>query len=140
MSNAGARYEDVIVSDLIPYFDAHYRTIAKREGRAIAGLSLGGLAAMKFALRYPQKFAFAGSMRGTFGVPITGCLGKAPSAGVLADLQLVFGDEKSPPRGENDVFLLLNQALKDNAVLPYEEECRPRFGRGLISVSNSPGG
>ena len=44
------------MSDLIAYIDAPYRTIAKREGRA--SLSLRGLAAMKFALRYPEKFAW----------------------------------------------------------------------------------
>jgi hexosaminidase len=114
-----ARYEDAIVRDLIPHIDASYRTIAKPEGRAIAGISMGGLGAMKFALRYPQLFAFAGSVSGMFDVPITARLGKIPSAKVLSDLQFVFGDEKSAVRRENNVFILLTQAVKDNAVLPY---------------------
>lgn|GEM_PF-275180 len=117
--DAGARYEDVIVRDLIPYIDAHYRTIAEREGRAIAGVSMGGVGAMKFALRYPHLFAFAGSMSGAFDVPLTARLGKTPSAQTLRDLQLVFGDEKSQVRRENNVFLLLTQAVQDNAALPY---------------------
>ncbi len=118
-SDTGARYEDVIVYDLIPYIDAHYRTISNREGRAIAGVSMGGLGAMKLALRYPQLFEFAGSLSGPFDVPITGRWGKAPSAKMLRDLQLIFGDEGSQTRRENDVFQLLNQALNGNTVLPY---------------------
>jgi S-formylglutathione hydrolase FrmB len=68
-SDPRARYEDVIIKDLIPFIDAHYRTVPTRDGRAIAGLSMGGLGAVKFALRYPQMFAFAGSFSGAFGVP-----------------------------------------------------------------------
>ena len=35
-------WEDHIVRDLIGHVDANYRTIARREGRAINGLSMGG--------------------------------------------------------------------------------------------------
>ncbi len=31
-----------LTSDIVPYIDSHYRTIRKREGRAVAGLSMGG--------------------------------------------------------------------------------------------------
>jgi S-formylglutathione hydrolase len=143
-SNPKACYEDVIVSDLIPYIDAHYRTIASREGRAIAGLSMGGLAAMKFALRYPQLFAFAGSFSGAFDVPRTARLGKSPSAKMLKDLHAIFGDEKSATRRENDVFWLLDQTKKDKTTLPYlyvssgsndslpqVSESNPRFATAL---------
>src|SRR5262249_3658689 len=39
------RMEDSVVDDLVPYVDAHYRTIASPAGRAIAGISDGGFAA-----------------------------------------------------------------------------------------------
>ena len=117
--DARARYEDAIVRDLIPYIDANYRTIAAPEGRAIAGVSMGGFGAMKFALRYPQLFAFAGSISGMFDVPITERLGTTPNAKTLNDLRFVFGDEKSPGRRDNNVFLLLAQATKNKTVLPY---------------------
>jgi S-formylglutathione hydrolase len=118
-SNPHARYEDVIIRDLIPYIDEHYRTVASREGRAVAGLSMGGLGAMKFALRYPQLFAFAGSFSGAFDVPVTARLGKSPSAKRLAELRAIFGDEKSQTRRENDVILLLDQPLPKDVRYPY---------------------
>lgn len=118
-TDAHARYEDAIVRDLIPFIDSHYRTLASREGRAIAGLSMGGLGAMKFALRYPQLFSFAASFSGAFDVPITGRLGKAPGARMLSALRSVFGDEGSSTRNENNVFLLLQGKPPAGTSFPY---------------------
>ena len=114
-----ARYEDALVRDLIPHIDAQYRTVAGREGRAIAGLSMGGLGAMKFALRYPEMFAFAGSFSGAFGVPLTATLGKKPSARMLSELRKVFGDEKSQTRRDNDLFALVRRDPPKGARFPY---------------------
>lgn len=114
-----SRYEDAIILDLIPHVDSSYRTIAAREGRAIAGLSMGGLGAMKFALRYPQLFAFAASFSGAFDVPLTARLGKKPSARMLGELQRVFGDKKSRTRKENDLFALLRQPPPEGTSFPY---------------------
>jgi len=57
-------WEDYLVEDLVQYVDSNYRTIASREGRAIAGLSMGGYAAFTLALRHPQKFVSMGSTSG----------------------------------------------------------------------------
>ena len=58
------RYEGQIVRDLIPHVDSTYRTIAGREGRAVAGLSMGGYGALKLALEHPGLFASAASHSG----------------------------------------------------------------------------
>jgi putative tributyrin esterase len=118
-SDPQARYEDVIIKDLIPYIDEHYRTVASREGRAIAGLSMGGLGAVKFALRYPQMFSFAASFSGAFGVPLKASLGKKPSARILRELHGIYGDEGSQTRRDNDVFALLDQSLPKGTRYPY---------------------
>jgi enterochelin esterase-like enzyme len=59
--------ETTIIKELIPYIDAHYRTIAARESRSIQGMSMGGFGAMRFGLKYPDLFgslvAFAGGYR-----------------------------------------------------------------------------
>lgn len=51
--------ETAFFEDLIPYIDTTYRTIAQREGRAIAGYSMGGYGALRYALAYPEVFAGA---------------------------------------------------------------------------------
>jgi S-formylglutathione hydrolase FrmB len=57
-------YETYIVKDLIAEVDAKFRTIAKREGRAIAGLSMGGFGALELSMRHPELFAAAASHSG----------------------------------------------------------------------------
>ena len=118
-TDPAARYEDAVVRDLIPHIDAEYRTVATREGRAIAGLSMGGLGAMKFALRYPEMFSFAASFSGAFDVPLTARLGSKPSARMLGELRKVFGDEKSQARRDNDLFTLVKQGPPKGLSFPY---------------------
>lgn len=49
--------DTTITKELIPHIDATYRTIASRDGRAIQGMSMGGVGCMKFALKYPELFS-----------------------------------------------------------------------------------
>lgn len=57
-------YDTYITQDLIGHVDATYRTIATREGRAIAGLSMGGFGALQLSVRHPELFAAAASHSG----------------------------------------------------------------------------
>jgi putative tributyrin esterase len=58
------QWEDMVVVDLIGHVDANFRTIARREGRAICGLSMGGYGAMVLGLRHPEMFCSIGSHSG----------------------------------------------------------------------------
>lgn len=58
------KYETYIVKDLVDWVDANYRTIATREGRGIAGLSMGGFGALSLAMRNPDRFVAAASHSG----------------------------------------------------------------------------
>jgi endo-1,4-beta-xylanase len=53
--------ESVIIKNLVPHVDATYRTIARREGRAIEGHSMGGFGALRLAFKYPELFASVSS-------------------------------------------------------------------------------
>jgi enterochelin esterase-like enzyme len=59
--------ETSIIKELIPHIDATYRTIPDRDHRAIAGMSMGGFGALKFAFKHPDLFssvtAFAPGLR-----------------------------------------------------------------------------
>jgi endo-1,4-beta-xylanase len=55
-ANGKRPMESVIIKDLIPHVDATYRTIAKREGRAIEGYSMGGWGAAHLGFKYPELF------------------------------------------------------------------------------------
>lgn len=60
LPNAGAGFVADVVQVLKPFVDANYRTLPDRAHTAIAGSSLGGLAADYAIHRYPQVFGKAG--------------------------------------------------------------------------------
>jgi S-formylglutathione hydrolase FrmB len=60
----GPAWESYHVGELVPHVDSSYRTVAQREGRALAGLSMGGFGAMSYAARHPHLFAAAASFSG----------------------------------------------------------------------------
>ncbi|MBQ6653444.1 MAG: esterase [Prevotella sp.] len=46
--------------DIVNYVDANYKTVKKRSGRAVCGLSMGGGHTHDIALRYPLTFDYYG--------------------------------------------------------------------------------
>jgi len=54
-------WEDCITKDLIGFVDAHYRTVASREGRAISGASMGGYGALTLGFLHPDLFCSVNS-------------------------------------------------------------------------------
>jgi endo-1,4-beta-xylanase len=56
--------QSVIVKDLIAHVDASYRTVARREARAIEGMSMGGAGAVKIGFKYPELFGVVSSLGG----------------------------------------------------------------------------
>lgn len=61
---AWSHYDDYVAFDVVRHVDSQYRTLAARERRAIAGLSMGGYGAVTLALRYPAVFSAAASHSG----------------------------------------------------------------------------
>ncbi|MFL6204555.1 MAG: alpha/beta hydrolase [Acidimicrobiales bacterium] len=59
-----SKWETFHVDQLIPWVDANLRTIASRQGRAVAGLSQGGFGSMTYAARHPDTFVSVASFSG----------------------------------------------------------------------------
>jgi len=57
-------YDDYVAYDLVRFVDGTYRTRADRAHRGIAGLSMGGYAAMMLSLEFPELFGAAASHSG----------------------------------------------------------------------------
>ena len=57
-------FEKVLVNELIPYIDSHFHTIADRNHRAMAGLSMGGFETKLITLRRPEVFGYYGLLSG----------------------------------------------------------------------------
>lgn len=50
-------WEDYIAKDLTSYIDGHYRTVADRSGRGLAGHSMGGYGTMRIGMKHPEAFS-----------------------------------------------------------------------------------
>jgi enterochelin esterase family protein len=51
-------YYNQLFNDILPFIESHYNVSTKREDRAFAGLSMGGLQALNIALFQPEKFGY----------------------------------------------------------------------------------
>ena len=70
---------------MLPFVEAKYRVRADREGRAIAGLSMGGGQSLTVGLNHPERFAWVGGFSSSLGSPET------TVATALADPQATNG-------------------------------------------------
>jgi S-formylglutathione hydrolase FrmB len=115
------KYETYIVQELIPEVESRFRALKRREGRSIAGLSMGGYGALKFGVKYPDKFIFAASMSGALDAA-------ARSEGdprfaweyLRASIMQTFGAPGSQTRADNDLHKLVrNLPAERLASLPF---------------------
>jgi enterochelin esterase-like enzyme len=60
--------EGLVINELIPHIDATYRTWAQQGGRAIGGISRGGVWSLEIGFRHPQHFATVGAHSASLAV------------------------------------------------------------------------
>lgn len=99
------KFEADLLGSVVPLVDATYRTLANAKGRAINGLSLGGMQALDIGIRHPELFAYIGGM----------------SAYVPAGMDLL-GDSLDKPGFNDRVELLWMQIGKDDFLLKDAEK------------------
>lgn len=61
---SNAAFQTVLCDELVPYVDAHFRTIPNMENRAMAGLSMGGMETHSITLARPEMFGYYGLLSG----------------------------------------------------------------------------
>ena len=114
------KYESYIVNELIPDVQQRFRANPAREGRAIAGLSMGGYGALKFAVKHPGLFVFAGSMSGALGAASWTEEDMGGRQAIWQSLLLVYGPPDSPTRTANDLNKLFGELTPQRiAALPF---------------------
>lgn len=112
------KYESYIVKELIPEIDKKFRTLADRDHRVIAGLSMGGYGSLKFGLKYPEMFGLVGSFSGAIGA--TDFNEKNAGPAIAKSLAGIFGADGSDTRNANDVFKLARDLTPEKIkALPY---------------------
>jgi putative tributyrin esterase len=115
------KHESYIIQELIPEIDKNLRTIADRNHRIIAGLSMGGYGSLKFGLKYPDKFVLVGSFSGALGAAswtekILGNNWKALTDSIAS----VYGAEESQTRKDNDIYKIMREMTPEKTkLLPF---------------------
>jgi len=84
MTKMAETLEQVYIKEIIPNIDLSYRTISKRESRAMAGLSMGGMQTMLIGMNHLELFSWYGFFSGAI---MGGIMDDPKSAfnGVFAD-------------------------------------------------------
>jgi enterochelin esterase-like enzyme len=72
-------FQTVLTDELIPYVDTHFRTLADRQNRAMAGLSMGGMETHAITLAKPDVFGYYGLLSGGTYTPEEVAKGKKPA-------------------------------------------------------------
>ncbi|HEX2971458.1 MAG TPA: alpha/beta hydrolase-fold protein [Tepidisphaeraceae bacterium] len=75
------QFEQILLNEVIPMIDANYRTLADRDHRAMAGLSMGGGQTLSIGLTHLDTFSALGVFSGARGMTDV----KTAYNGVFAD-------------------------------------------------------
>ena len=120
-TQANDKYESYIIKELIPEIDKSYRTLADKNHRAVAGLSMGGYGSIKFGLKYPEMFALVAGFSGALPAASWNDKNLGGISKPLTDsIMSIYGADGSQTRAENDIFKIVKEITADKAEnLPF---------------------
>jgi enterochelin esterase-like enzyme len=97
----GGPYGQLMVNDLIPWVDSNFRTLADKDHRAMAGLSMGGMQTASVTMANLDKFSCIGLFSGGAATGLGGRGGRgnaAPGAAAAPlDLKTIYGGAMADP-------------------------------------------
>ena len=129
-------FQKVLMDELVPYVDSHFRTKADRDHRAMAGLSMGGMETRQATLARPQVFGYWGLLSGGTYQPsdlegkqkpkliFTSCGSKENPDGVKKSVETLnaagFKAVSYVSEGTAHEFLTWRRSLKEMAPLLFK--------------------
>lgn len=105
VKNPQDKYETYFFDELMPEVQKNFRVINAPEGNVIAGLSMGGFGAFKYAMKRPFAFLLAGSFSGA----LDGNQRLKGNPMWSQSIDDAFGAPDSEERKSNDLFSMLQQ-------------------------------
>jgi enterochelin esterase-like enzyme len=101
----GGAYGQLMVNDLIPWIDSNFRTLADKDHRAMAGLSMGGMISASVTMTNLDKFSYIGLFSG----------GAAMGFGPGGPGKVAPGAASAAPPAQFDIKRIYNGAMADPA-------------------------
>jgi S-formylglutathione hydrolase FrmB len=120
------KYEDFFIRDFIPQMEKKFRITGARSKRAIAGVSMGGYGALRFAFKYPQMFV-------AVSAHMPALLENLPRGSANAGLTAFLGTAFGSPTDEgfwkaNSPFVFAHRANLSNLKIYFDCGDRDDFG------------
>ncbi len=100
-------FQTVLVEELIPFVDANFHTIADRDHRAMAGLSMGGMETHTITLNKPEVFSYYALLSGGIYTPE-----ELKETTLPTLIFLSAGSKENPDRVRNAVNALNEAGIK----------------------------
>lgn len=107
------KFESYILEELMPDVEKRFRVSNEPGGRAIAGLSMGGYGSLKYAFKFPGRFAMAASMSGAMGAATWSDSELKDLEFIRQSLNKTFGPAGSTTRANNDLLKLTRDISAD---------------------------
>ncbi len=114
----GYKYWTFMSEELPALCRAFFPLSSAREDNFVAGLSMGGYGAFKWALRCPGQFAAAASLSGALHRSFLGEDVAKMDPAWRSEMENIFGDLTAYAGSENDLVALASIAAKSKASLP----------------------
>jgi S-formylglutathione hydrolase FrmB len=111
-SPVSGRWIDYTVDEVVPLIDGKYRTLARRESRAVVGDFFGGRGALKLAMTKADVFSVAYAMH-----PVATGTGDVPWSGLEIDwprMHAAKSFEELGGLGRSQIFWAIHQAFAPN--------------------------
>lgn len=123
-------YFSQITKELPPFLRSLFPLSKKREDNFVAGFSMGGYGAFKWAMRQPEMFMACGVFSGPVGIvprtPVYPSINEIglrendtdPAPEAFKTMLAVFGSAKDRRNTDDDNLYMLEQHLKKGTALP----------------------
>ena len=114
--------------EVVKFIDSRYRTIAKKQGRAICGLSMGGFHTLYITLNNPDMFNYSGMFSAAIGTGSEQAASGHPEIYQNFDAKLATYFSKKPALlwigiGKTDFLIQSNNEFREKlnaAGYPYK--------------------
>ena len=131
VNSSKGKYQDLVTKDLVEYIDKNYRTLARREGRALLGVSMGGYGALNIAFSRPEVFGVVATHSAMLLTEIP-TIEQGARGGQMRAFTGVFGEPVDPAVWKADDPLELAKTVDAKKVPALYFDCGGQDRYGLF--------
>ena len=118
----GYDYWTFMTKELPEVVNSYFPISQKREKTFVAGQSMGGYGAFKWALRKPQQFGAAASLSGALNMARR-IFDFRDNKKRIEEFELIYGDLKKVKNSKNDLFYLIKKLAQEKIEIPELYQC-----------------